>query len=100
MTVYSARALVLGAFAGLGGPAFGAALTTQPATFAQDVAPILQAKCQDCHRKGSSAPMSLVSYEETRPWAKAIKQRVLARTMPPWHLDKTSGSKSFRTIFR
>ena len=53
-------------------------------TFAKDVAPILQDHCQECHRVGSMAPMSLVTFEETRPWAKAIKQRVETRTMPPW----------------
>jgi hypothetical protein len=65
-------------------------------TFAKDVAPILQAKCQNCHRDGSMAPMSLVTYEETRPWAKAIKQRVVTRNMPPWHLDKTVGIQQFQ----
>jgi len=74
----------------------GAELTTQPATFTKDVAPILQAKCQECHRKGSMAPMSLLTYEETRPWAKAIKERVLTRQMPPWHLDKTVGIQKFQ----
>src|SRR5450432_3405830 len=59
----------------------------QPVTFAKDIAPILQAKFQNCHRAGQMAPMSLVSYEEVRPWAKAIKQRVLTRQMPPWHVD-------------
>src|SRR5438046_2053758 len=44
-------------------------------TFARDIAPILQEKCQECHRKGTAAPMSLVTYEETRPWAKSIKER-------------------------
>jgi hypothetical protein len=65
-------------------------------TFAKDVAPILQAECQNCHRDGSMAPMSLVTYEETRPWAKAIKQRVVTRNMPPWHLDKTVGIQQFQ----
>jgi len=96
MTVNSARALLLGAFVTLTGASFGAELTTKPVTFTQDVAPILQEKCQDCHRKGSSAPMSLVTYDETRPWAKSIKQRVIARTMPPWHLDKTVGIQQFQ----
>ena len=96
MAINSARALVLGAFVTLGGSSFGAELTAKPVTFAQDVAPILQEKCQDCHRKGSSAPMSLITYDETRPWAKDIKQRVLARTMPPWHLDKTVGIQQFQ----
>jgi hypothetical protein len=67
-----------------------------PVTFAKDIAPILQEKCQDCHRKGSMAPMSLVTYEETRPWAKSIRQRVIARQMPPWHIDKTVGVQQFK----
>ena len=50
----------------------------------------------DCHHKGSLAPMSLVSYEETRPWAKAIKERVILRQMPPWHIDKTVGIQQFK----
>src|ERR1700689_4971617 len=66
-----------------------------PVTFAKDIAPILQEKCQDCHRKGSMAPMSLVTYEETRPWVKAIRERVATRNMPPWHLDKTVGIQHF-----
>jgi len=55
----------------------------KPVTFAKDVAPILQERCQECHRTGSMAPMSLVTWEETRPWAKAIRQRVITRQMPP-----------------
>jgi hypothetical protein len=65
-------------------------------TFAKDVAPIFQAKCQTCHHQGTSAPMSLVSYEEARPWAKSIQQRVASRDMPPWHLDKTVGIKQYK----
>jgi hypothetical protein len=65
-------------------------------TFTKDVAVILQEKCQECHRKGTAAPMSLVSYEETRPWAKSIRQRVITRNMPPWHLDKTVGIQHFQ----
>ncbi len=67
----------------------------KPVTFAKDIAPIFQEKCQDCHRKGSMAPMSFVTYEETRPWAKSIKQRVVTRQMPPWHIDKTVGVQHF-----
>ncbi|MBZ5557719.1 MAG: hypothetical protein LAO77_10650 [Acidobacteriia bacterium] len=65
-------------------------------TFAKDVAPIFQAKCQTCHHQGTSAPMSLVTYEEVRPWAKSIQQRVANRDMPPWHLDKTVGIKQYK----
>src|ERR1700689_3139594 len=77
------------------GLAAAAGLPAGPVTFTKDVAPILQAKCQDCHRKGSMAPMSLVTYQETRPWAKAIRERVITRNMPPWHLDKTVGIQHF-----
>ena len=76
--------------------AIAADLNTKAPTFAKDVAPILQEKCEACHRVGSMAPMSLVTYEETRPWAKSIKQRVVSRTMPPWHLDKTVGVQHFQ----
>ena len=64
-------------------------------TFTKDIAPILQEKCQDCHRPGAMAPMSLMTYEQTRPWAKSIKQRVIARQMPPWFIDKTVGIQHF-----
>ena len=67
----------------------------QPVTFAKDVAPILQQKCQLCHRPGSMAPMALLTFEDARPWARAIRERVVARTMPPWHLDKTVGIQKF-----
>lgn len=66
-----------------------------PTTFTRDVAPILQRSCQVCHRPGQMAPMSLVSYEETRPWAKSIKQRVSRREMPPWHIDGTVGIRQY-----
>ena len=65
-------------------------------TFTRDVAPILQARCQECHRKGSMAPMSLVTYEETHPWAKSMRQRVITRQMPPWHIDKAVGVQKFK----
>jgi hypothetical protein len=67
-----------------------------PATFARDIAPIFQAKCQSCHHQGTSAPMSLVTYEEVRPWARSIGQRVANREMPPWHLDKTVGIRQYK----
>ena len=67
-----------------------------PITFAKDVAPIFQAKCQSCHHAGTSAPMSLVTYEEVRPWVRSIRQRVASRDMPPWHLDKTVGIKHYK----
>ncbi len=87
--------LALGAFVTLSGPLFGAD-TAKPVTFTKDIAPILQNKCEDCHRKGAMAPMSLVTYQEVRPWAKAIKSRVVGRTMPPWFMDQTVGIQHFR----
>jgi hypothetical protein len=88
--------ILLGILGTLAVTATAAELTLPPATFTKDVAPILQEKCQSCHRAGSMAPMSLVTYDETRPWAKSIKQRVVTRSMPPWHLDKTVGIQHFQ----
>ncbi len=56
-------------------------------TFAKDVAPIIFNKCANCHRPGEVAPMSLTSYQEVRPWSKAIREEVVKRTMPPWFAD-------------
>jgi hypothetical protein len=64
-------------------------------TFARDIAPIFQQNCQVCHRPGSIAPMSLITYAETRPWARSIKQKVLVREMPPWFIDKNVGVQHF-----
>ena len=66
------------------------------ATFAKDVAPILQRSCQQCHRPGSIAPMSLLTYEDVRPWARSIKARVSAREMPPWFIDRNIGIQQFK----
>ena len=65
-------------------------------TFTKDVAPIFQAKCEACHRPSSIAPMSLVTYQESRPWARSIKDRVVSRQMPPWHIDPTVGITEFK----
>ena len=96
-------ALALGTCLTLSVPSLAAEATSvgtqsasKPPTFAKDIVPIFQEKCQDCHRKDSMAPMSLVTYEETRPWAKSIKERVIRRQMPPWHLDQTVGVQRFK----
>jgi hypothetical protein len=75
--------------------AFSAEPNTTP-TFTKDVAPIFQAKCESCHRPDSIAPMSFVTYEGARPYARAIKDRVASRQMPPWHIDKTIGIQKFK----
>ena len=62
-----------------------------PVTYAKDVAPILYKHCTTCHRPGEIAPMSLLSYEEARPWARSIKDNVAKGVMPPWHADPAHG---------
>ena len=69
-------------------------------TFARDIAPILQRSCQQCHRPASVAPMSLLTYEQARPWARAIKARTALRSqrgaMPPWFIEKDIGIQQFK----
>jgi hypothetical protein len=65
-------------------------------TFSKDVAPILQAKCQSCHEPGSIAPMPLITYQDARPWARSIRDRVARRQMPPWHIDRSVGVQKFK----
>src|ERR1700740_2567549 len=64
---------------------------TAPVTFTKDVLPILQRNCQGCHRPGEIAPMSFLTYKDTRPWAKAMKAAVVNRQMPPWFADHNYG---------
>jgi hypothetical protein len=71
--------------------AAGAAELPSTVTFSKDVLPILQKNCQSCHRPGQVAPMALISYKDTRPWAKAIKTAVVTRKMPPWFADSKYG---------
>jgi len=69
---------------------------TKEVTFSKDVAPILQRACQNCHRPGSIAPMSLLTYKDARPWARSIKTKVALRQMPPWHIDRNVGVSKFK----
>src|SRR5713101_954654 len=80
-------AAALGAILVCAGAAAAADSLPGPVTFSKDVAPIFQAKCQECHQPNSIAPMSLISFEEVRPWARSMKDRVATRQMPPWHID-------------
>jgi hypothetical protein len=88
--------LSFGAVLAIATPAFAADAPTGQVTFSKDVAPILQAKCQSCHQPNSIAPMSLISYQESRPWARSIKDRVASRQMPPWHIDPSVGVQHFK----
>jgi hypothetical protein len=72
------------------------AAAAETPTFSKDVAPILQAKCQSCHQPNSIAPMSLMTFQEARPWARSMKERVNSRQMPPWHIDKSVGIQQFK----
>jgi len=63
-------------------------------TYSRDIAPLIQANCQSCHRPGEAAPMVLMDYATTRPWAKAIKKSVADGSMPPWHADPNYGTFS------
>src|ERR1051326_6099663 len=77
------------AFAGV----LAATAATAPAnvTFNKDVLPVLQNRCQECHRPGEIAPMSFTTYKDTRAWAKAIKTAVVTKQMPPWFADSHYG---------
>ncbi len=78
-------------FVGLGCLAGVAAMAASNVTFNKEVLPVLQKNCQECHRTGEVAPMSLLTYAEARPWAKAMKAAVLSKKMPPWFADPSYG---------
>ena len=90
--------IVIGAVGAMGLLALPATLSAQTAvpTFTKDVAPIFQAKCESCHRPDSIAPMSLQTYQEARPWARSIRDRVASRNMPPWHIDPNVGIQHYK----
>jgi mono/diheme cytochrome c family protein len=75
----------------LGLPSAALAADT-PVTFSKDVAPIFNKSCVECHRPTMFAPMSLTTFDEARPWARSIKQRVVSRAMPPWGADPAHGT--------
>ena len=87
--------LAIGAVAFFSGTPMHADTTPKP-TFTKDIAPIFQQKCETCHRAEGMAPMSLVTYEDARPWLKSIAQRVSTHQMPPWNIDKTVGIQNFK----
>ena len=65
-------------------------------TYHKNVEPIVQRACQECHRPGSIAPISLTEFKDVRPWARAIKNRVARREMPPWYIEKGVGIQHFK----
>ena len=74
------------------GLCFAAGAWAAPApTFFKDVLPVLQSRCQECHRPGEIGPMAFETYDQSRPWAKAMKAAVLNKKMPPWFADPHFG---------
>ena len=69
-------------------------------TFAKDIAPIFQKNCQQCHQPDSIGPMSLMTYQEARPWARSIKQKVMAGEMPPYRYDRNVGIQQLKHDLR
>ena len=100
LTVLAAAALVMMVTVVPSAQAPASALSAtvgKPAvTFTKDVAPILQRSCQNCHRPESNAPMSLITYEDARPYARSIKAKTGSRLMPPWHVERNIGIQKFK----
>src|SRR5262249_12828394 len=90
-TMVSSRLAIIGLSAlsviGISAGAFATQDSKSAPTFNKDVLPILQKNCQTCHRPGEVAPMSFLTYKDARPWAKAMKDAVVKRQMPPWFAD-------------
>src|SRR5688572_9121412 len=84
--------LVLAATTRVTGGAQSPTAASSTPTFARDVAPILHRNCVVCHRTGEIGPMSLVTFAEARPWARAIGKAVADGIMPPWHADAAAGT--------
>jgi hypothetical protein len=83
---------LIGVFLGLGAGISAWAADSAKVTFHKDVLPVLQKNCQGCHRPGETAPMAFLSYSQTRPWARAIREAVLLKRMPPWFADPAYGN--------
>ncbi len=96
--LHGSLAALMGALAlpmALGAYAQGSDNSSDQVTWSEDVAPIFQENCQECHRPNSIAPMSLMTYEEAQPYAALIQHRVANRIMPPWHLNPTVGIQEY-----
>jgi len=96
MFVRRAGVVAVGAVLALGISVRTVDAQAKQVTFSKDVAPIFQKKCQECHQPNSIAPMSLITFQDVRPWARSIKERVSTRQMPPWHIDRSVGVQKFK----
>jgi len=95
-TLVGAATVALVVPAAISRPTPAGAATHRAVTYAKDVAPIFQRKCQECHQPGSIAPMSLLNYDDAVSEADQIREKVSKRMMPPWHIDKTVGIQEFK----
>ena len=86
----------LGALLVIPGQAVAQGTTERQVVFTKDIAPILQRSCERCHRTNGVAPMPLTSYDQVRPWARAIQRKTAAREMPPWYIEKNIGIQRFK----
>jgi mono/diheme cytochrome c family protein len=93
-TVTASIVLVI-VLAGLAAPQAYAQASGAEVTFSKHVAPILQQNCQVCHRPNTVAPMSFLTYQDVRPWARSIRQAVSERVMPPWYVDRNVGVQHY-----
>ncbi len=94
MTAIARLTVGLGLAVAVSTPAFAQGARTSGSgtpTFTKDVLPILQRSCQKCHRPGTGAPMSLLTYQDVRPWVRSMRVKVSKREMPPWHIDRSIG---------
>lgn len=89
--ILTSAVVALAAICFTGLPASSASDAKSAVTFTKDVAPILYNNCVSCHRPDEIGPMSLITYKQTRPWARSIKEKVATRVMPPWHADPNYG---------
>ena len=96
MWVSAAGLAALGVTVAMRGRVIAAPAGQEPVTYAKNVAPILQQKCQVCHSPNSIAPMSLLTYDDAKKYARGIKNKVSDRLMPPWYIDKTVGIQKFK----
>lgn len=94
MLIVLSLLVAIGLIAWAAGDTKGATKETNPVTFSKDIAPLFYKHCAECHRAGEIGPMSLMTYKEVRPWARAIREKVLTREMPPWHADPQYGAFS------
>ncbi len=95
-----APALALGVLLALSGPAAAQNADQDEVTFAPDIALILQENCQVCHQPGAIGPMSFLTYDEVRPWAPIIKEKVITQEMPPYHYDTNAGIQELKSDAR